>query len=153
LGNPYELTWQDYNDPRGFHLFDLQERRLEFIGNPYTMFERVEYDDSLADPSLEQYEHLKNKYVKIIVVNKNDLYKFDKFITKVYNSNPYEVKIIEDFSEYTEGEIATDINLEDTLNVLSNYIDSINTDADKEKVKSFMKSLYTEAINLDDATT
>jgi len=153
LGNPYELTWQDYNDPRGFHLFDLQERRLEFIGNPYTMFERVEYDDSLTDPSLEQYEHLKNKYVKVIVVNKNDLYKFDKFITKVYNSNPYEVKIIEDFSEYTEGEIATDINLEDTLNVLSNYIDSINTDADKEKVKSFMKSLYTEAINLDDATT
>ena len=53
LGNPYELTWQDFNDPRGFHLFDLQTRELEFIGNPYTMFERVEYDDALADPSLQ----------------------------------------------------------------------------------------------------
>ena len=149
LGNPYELTWQDYNDPRGFHLFDLQERKLEFIGNPYTMFERVEYDDSLSDPSIESYEYLKNKYVKVIVLNKNDLYKFDKFITKVYNSNPYEVKIIEDFSEYTEGEIATDINLEDTLDVLSNYVDSIETDYDKDKVKTFMKSLYTEAVNLE----
>ena len=149
LGNPYELTWQDYNDPRGFHLFDLQERKLEFIGNPYTMFERVEYDDSLSDPSIESYEYLKNKYVKVIVLNKNDLYKFDKFITKVYNSNPYEVKIIEDFSEYSEGEIATDINLEDTLDVLSNYVDSIETDYDKDKVKTFMKSLYTEAVNIE----
>jgi DNA repair exonuclease SbcCD nuclease subunit len=149
LGNPYELTWQDYNDPRGFHLFNLQTRELEFIGNPYTMFQRVEYDDSLTDPSVHSYDYLKNKFVKVIVVNKNDLYKFDKFITKVYNSNPYEVKIIEDFSEYTEGEIATDINLEDTLDVLSNYVDSIETDYDKDKVKTFMKALYTEAVNIE----
>jgi len=149
LGNPYELTWQDYNDPRGFHLFNLQTRQLEFIGNPYTMFQRVEYDDSLTDPSVQSYDYLKNKFVKVIVVNKNDLYKFDKFITKVYNSNPYEVKIIEDFSEYTEGEIATDINLEDTLDVLSNYVDSIETDYDKDKVKTFMKALYTEAVNIE----
>jgi DNA repair exonuclease SbcCD nuclease subunit len=149
LGNPYELTWQDFNDPRGFHLFDLQTRELEFIRNPYTMFERTEYDDSLVDPSIQSYQHLKNKYVKVVVVNKNDLYKFDKFITKVYDSNPYEVKIIEDFSEYSEGEIDSDINLEDTLDVLSTYVESIETDYDKEKIKTFMKSLYTEAINLE----
>jgi DNA repair exonuclease SbcCD nuclease subunit len=149
LGNPYELTWQDYNDPRGFHLFDLQTRQLEFIRNPNTMFERIEYDDSLIDPSIAEYNHLSNKYVKIVVVNKNDFYKFDKFITKVYNVNPYEVKIIEDFSEFSEGEIDSDINLEDTLDVLSNYIDSVETDLDKDRVKTFMKSLYTEAINLE----
>ena len=149
LGNPYELTWQDYNDPRGFHLFDIQTRQLEFVRNPNTMFERAEYDDTLVDPSLNDYGHLSNKYVKIVVVNKNDFYKFDKFITKVYNANPYEVKIIEDFSEFSEGEIDSDINLEDTLDVLSNYIDSVETDLDKDKVKTFMKSLYTEAINLE----
>ena len=82
-------------------------------------------------------------------LNKNDLYKFDKFVTKVYNVNPYEVKIIEDFSEFNEGEIASDINLEDTLDVLSNYIDSIETDVDKDKVKTFMKGLYAEAVNLE----
>jgi hypothetical protein len=113
------------------------------------MFERAEYDDTLVDPSLNDYGYLSNKYVKIVVVNKNDFYKFDKFITKVYNANPYEVKIIEDFSEFSEGEIDSDINLEDTLDVLSNYIDSVETDLDKDKVKTFMKSLYTEAINLE----
>jgi hypothetical protein len=59
------------------------------------------------------------------------------------------VKIIEDFSEFSEGEIDTNINLEDTLDVLSNYIDSVETDLDKDRVKTFMKSLYTEAINLE----
>jgi DNA repair exonuclease SbcCD nuclease subunit len=41
LGNPYELTWQDYNDPRGFHLFDLNSLDLEFIENPNVMFHRI----------------------------------------------------------------------------------------------------------------
>jgi len=153
LGNPYELTWQDYNDPRGFHLFDLETRELEFYRNPYTMFSRIEYDDSLIDPTTQSMDHLKDKFVKLVVANKTDFYKFDKFVTKVYDSNPAEVKIIEDFSEFSEGEVASDINLEDTLNVLSNYIDSVNTDLDKERVKTFMKTLYTEAINQDDATT
>jgi hypothetical protein len=52
-------------------------------------------------------------------------------------------------SEFEDGEIDSDINLEDTVSVLSNYIESIETDVDKEKIKTFMKSLYTEAINIE----
>lgn len=40
------------------------------------------------------------------------------------------------------------IDLEDTSSVVENYIDSLETDVDKDKVKSFMKSLYTEAVNI-----
>jgi hypothetical protein len=113
------------------------------------MFERIEYNDKDQEPVDLDTVELEQKYIKLVVVNKNDFYKFDKFITKIYNSNPYEVKIIEDFSEFNDGEIDTNINLEDTLDVLSNYIDSIETDLDKDRVKTFMKSLYTEAINLE----
>lgn len=149
LGNPYELTWQDYNDPRGFHIFDLETRKLEFVQNTYSLFERFEYDDSVFDPDCIDTTYFTDKYVKIVVVNKTDLYKFDKFINRVYQKNPLEVKIVEDFSEFTEGEVDENINLEDTSSVLSNYIDSLETDVDKEKVKSFMKTLYTEALNRD----
>ena len=149
LGNPYELTWQDYNDPRGFHIFDLGTRKLDFVQNTYSLFERFEYDDASWDPDSIDTRFVSDKYVKIIVVNKSDLYKFDKFITRVYNKNPLEVKIVEDFSEFTEGEVDESINLEDTSSVLSNYIDSLETEVDKEKVKSFMKVLYTEALNRD----
>jgi DNA repair exonuclease SbcCD nuclease subunit len=147
LGNPYELTWQDFKDTRGFHLFDLERRELEFIPNPNTMFERVEYDDRDQDPIDLDSIDLTGKYVKLVVVNKTDFYKFDKFIQKLYNKGCYEIKIIEDFSEFEDGEIGEEINLEDTVSVLSNYVDSIETDVDKEQIKTFMRTLYTEAVN------
>ena len=147
LGNPYELTWQDFKDTRGFHLFDLERRELEFIPNPNTMFERVEYDDKDCEPIDLDIIDLTGKYVKLVVVNKTDYYKFDKFIQKLYNKGCYEIKIIEDFSEFEEGQIDEEINLEDTVSVLSNYVDSIETDVDKEQIKTFMRTLYTEAVN------
>ena len=148
LGNPYELTWQDYNDPRGFHIFDLESRKLDFVHNPYSLFERYEYDD-LKNEEDPLFVNFTDKYVKIVVVNKTNLYKFDQFITNVYKSNPLDVKIIEDFSEFTEGQVDDTIDLEDTSSVVENYIDSLETDLDKDKIKSFMKSLYNEAINIE----
>ena len=149
LGNPYELTWQDYNDPRGFHLFDTGTRDLEFIRNPYSVFARVEYDDKGKDPIDLDTLDLKNCFVKLVVVNKTDFYKFDKFTQKLYNKGCYEIKIVEDMSEFSDGEIGEEINLEDTMSVLSHYIDTVETDVDKEVVKTFMKSLYTEAVNIE----
>jgi len=149
LGNPYELTWQDYNDPRGFHLFDLDTRELEFICNPYRMFERIEYNDKDTDPVDLDALELEQKYVKLVVVNKTDFYKFDKFIQKLYNKGCHEIKIIEDMTEFQDGEIGEEINLEDTLSVLSHYVDSIETDVDKDQIKTYMRTLYTEAVNIE----
>lgn len=151
VGNPYELTWQDYNDPRGFHTFDLSTRNLTFVENPHTMFDRYEYDDTTNEAETLDVSRFGEKFVKIIVVNKADFYKFDKFLSRVYTNNPppYEVKIVEDFSAFNEGGVSSEINLEDTQTVLSEYIDSIETDLDKEKIKTFVKTLYTEAINVE----
>lgn len=149
LGNPYELTWQDFNDTRGFHLFDLNTRELEFIANPYTMFTKIEYCDKEVEPLDLDSLDLKDKYVKLVVLEKTDYYKFDKFIQKLYNKGCHEIKIIENFSEFQEGEINEEINLEDTLSVLSNYIESIETDVDIEKVKTYMRGLYIESVNAE----
>jgi DNA repair exonuclease SbcCD nuclease subunit len=150
VGNPYELTWQDYNDPRGFHLFDLGSRQLTFIRNPYSMFARVEYDDKDQDPVDLDSLDLTGKYVKLVVVNKTDYYKFDRFTQKLYNKGCHDIKVVEDMSEFSEGELADEsINLEDTLSVLGHYIDSVETDLDKEKIKNYMRALYTEAVNIE----
>lgn len=147
LGNPYELTWQDFNDPRGFHLFDTSTRGLTFIANTNTMFARIEYDDKEQEPIDIDTIHLKDKYVKLVVTNKTDFYKFDRFIQKLYNKGCHEIKILEDMSEFEDGEVGEEINLEDTVSVLSHYIDSIQTDVDKEQIKNYMRTLYTEAVN------
>lgn len=149
VGNPYELTWQDYNDPRGFHLFDLGTRKLEFIRNPYSMFARIEYDDKEQEPiDLDAFD-LQGKYVKLVVVNKTDYYKFDRFTQKLYNKGCHDIKVVEDMSEFQDGEIDESINLEDTLSVLGHYVESIETDLDKEKIKNYMRALYTEAVNIE----
>lgn len=149
LGNPYELTWNDYNDARGFHFFDTTTRELQFVVNPYTMFHRIEYNDENNNYDNFDFQSCKEKYVKIVVSKKSDFYKFDTFMNKLYNSDPYDVKIIEDFSEFKDGELDESIDLEDTMDVLSNYIDNVETtNVDKEKLKVFMKTLYTEAINI-----
>ena len=149
LGNPYEMTWQDYNDPRGFHIFDTNTRELQFIQNTYTIFSRLEYDDKGKEPiDLDAYD-LKDTFIKLVVVNKTDYYKFDQFINKLYTKGAHDIKIVEDMSEFEGGSVDETVDLEDTLSILSNYIDSVSTDLDKEKIKTFMKSLYTEAINIE----
>lgn len=145
VGTPYEMTWQDYADPKGFHIFDTESRELTFHENPFNIFYRIEYDDTKELPSLDI--DLKDAFIKLIVVNKTDFYKFDMFLNKLYSKGCYEIKIIEDMAEFRDGTVDEEINLEDTVSVLSNYVDSIETDLDKEKIKTYLRTLYTEAVN------
>ena len=146
VGTPYEMTWSDYNDQKGFHIFDTETRQTEFIKNPYTMFLRHEYNDELVDYEKIDIEQFQQKYIKIVVVKKTDYYKFDQFLKKLYESNTYEIKILEDLSDFSEGVVDTStISIENTLEVLEGYVDSVADDTNRDKIKSFMKSLYLDA--------
>jgi len=147
-GTPYEMTWQDYNDPKGFHIFDTETRELTFVENVHKLFVRIDYDDAKELVDLSTLS-LTDCFVKLVVTSKTNLYKFDNFVQRLYGMGCYEIKIIEDMSEFSDGEVGDDIDLEDTMDVLSNYIDSIDTDADKDQIKQFMKTLYVEAVNVE----
>lgn len=142
LGNPYEITWSDYDDPRGFHIFDSETLELEFVPNPFNIFTKIYYDDSKPLPVVD----CNNKYIKLIVVSKTDFNKFDNFVEKIERSNPLELKIIEDMSEFeSEALVDENVNLEDTMTLLQHYVDGLDTDADKDRIKTLMKTLYIEA--------
>jgi len=156
LGNPYELTWQDYNDDRGFHIFDMDRRSLEFIKNPNKMFHRITYDDKkdtitdITNMDLSQYT---GKYVKVVVINKTNPYLFDKMMSNLYNVNPVDVTIAEDFTDLTEG-LDDDMldQAEDTLTTLNKYVETIKDDGiDNDKLKTLLKELYVEALNTEQA--
>ena len=149
LGNPYELTWQDFDDPRGFHLFDLENGDLQFIKNPFRIFEKFYYNDKdgLLNLNTVDFERFKNKYVKIVVVNKSNPYMFDQFMAKLYDSNTIDITIAEDFTESeTEEEVEVD-QAEDTLTILDKYVSNLNTNLNKDKLKNILKELYVEALN------
>jgi len=151
LGNPYEMTWNDYDDPRGFHILDTKTQELTFIENPYRMFVRYVYDDAKVDPDSIDASMFAEKMVKLVVANKNDFYKFDQLIDRLYKQNLLELKIIEDFSEF-EAEALGDENLdiEDTMSLLNSFVDTTETDADKPRIKNLLKELYIEAQNQEE---
>jgi len=149
LGTPYEIYWNDWNDPKGFHVFDTEKRELERIVNPYSIFSKIYYDDSQdIDFDMSSY---KDKYVKLVVVNKKDLYQFDQFVDKLLQADCYEVKIIEDFSELDANNVSDDIveNTEDTMTLLERYIDDLDVTLSKDRLKNTMRTLYTEAQDLE----
>ncbi len=159
LGSPYEMTWADYDSPKGFHVFDTNTRELERIVNPYTLFEKIYYDDTINDYShmvgptgtVYDFEKYKDKYVKLIVVNKKDLYQFDQFVDRLLVADAHDVKIIEDFSELDATNVSDDIveNTEDTMTLLEKYVDELDVALDKTRLKNTMKSLYSEAQDLE----
>lgn len=150
LGNPYELTWSDYDDPRGFHIYDTDTRQLTFIQNPYRMFHKVIYDDTTdTDYRRLPVKGYAERFVKVLVVNKTDFLKFDTFIDRLYQAGPTEIKIIENMTDYDEGALDDSIDVEDTPTMLAKYVDSTETDLDKTRLKSLLQSLYVEAQSLE----
>ena len=151
LGSPYEMTWSDYNDPKGFHVFDTETRELHRVTNPYKIFSKIYYDDSDENYEEHDVKQYCNQYVKLIVVNKKDLYGFDKFTDRLLQADCHEVKIIEDFSDLDANTVSDDIveNTEDTMTLLGKYIDELSVDLNKNRLKNMMRSLYTEAQDLE----
>jgi len=149
LGNPYQLTWSDHEDVRGFHLYDVQNFELEFIPNPNDMFFKVVYDDSVQNSEQVDYSYVTDRYVKVIVLNKNDPYRFDKFMEHLYSVNPTDVTIIEDVIDLTENgsdDIIT--QSEDTLAILNKFVDSVQEDnIDNSRLKGILHEIYVEALN------
>ena len=151
LGTPYQMTWSDYNCPKGFHVFDTETRELTRIINPQKIFEKIYYDDTQENYDSHDVEQYKSKYVKLVVVNKNDLYKFDKFTDRLFKADCHEVKIIEDFTDLDANTVSDDIveNTQDTMTLLGKYIDDLDVNLDKTKLKGDISKLYHEAQDLE----
>jgi DNA repair exonuclease SbcCD nuclease subunit len=152
LGNPYELTWGDYDDPRGFHILDTDTRELEFIKNPYRMFHKVFYDDETYD--LEQlmnldFEHLRNRYIKVVVVKKQNPYWFDQFLDRLYKCDPTHLTIVEDNKHLDLEKDEEIMDAEDTLTILNKYVDALEVDIDKKQLSGLLNNLYTEALYIE----
>jgi DNA repair exonuclease SbcCD nuclease subunit len=146
LGNTYEFTWSDYNDPRGYHLYDTETNEVEFFENPFQIFHKIYYDDTTSDPNSMDLGPIVGSCVRLVVVKKTDFYKFDRFVDKLYDCDLIELKIIEDFSEFEADVIEEDkMDVEDTMTVLSDFVDTVSTDLDKDKIKNMLRTLYIEA--------
>ena len=149
LGSQMEFFWSDAHDPKFFHILDTETREITKIRNPHTLFEKILYDDEKNDYSSFSRD-LTKKFVKVIVVNKTDPFTFDRFIDNIQNQNIYELKIAENFNEFIGANVEDEnMNFEDTAEIVDSYIDAVDTDLDKNKIKVEMRQLMTEAQALE----
>ena len=117
------------------------------------MFHKIFYDDGKTDFEFWKnydYNKYKNTYLKVVVICKQNPYLFDTVLDNLYKAEVTDISIVEDFTD-TNIDIDDDIvnQAEDTMSILSNYIDGATLDVNNEKLKTIMRELYVEAVNAE----
>lgn len=149
LGSQMEFFWNDCNDAKYFHILDTETRELEPIRNPITIYEKIYYDHEKLN-KFQDLAYLDNKFVKVIVTNKGDPYEFERFIDRVQSQKIHELKIAEDFAEFLGSNVEDEnVSVEDTETLVFNYIDAVNTDLDKSRIKEEVSHLMKEAQTME----
>lgn len=156
LGTPFELTWSDCEDPKYFHVIDTNTRDLIPIKNPITIYNRLTYDDLKSGSDIQEelakydFSSVSNSFIKVIVRNKKNPYLFDKYLGMIMDQNPFDLKVVENFEEYLSENVEnSDIEATDTMSLLNTYIDGVETELDKNRIKNRLHELYIEAQNSD----
>lgn len=153
LGSPYEIFWNDYNDSRGFHVFDTETRELEFIQNTNRIFHKIVYNDenkSLEDAVNYNFQEYVDTYVKVIVQEKTNPYAFDLFMDKLYKADPVNVSIVDDHKHLDKQPDEEIVNeAEDTLTILTKFVDNLQFEGDNAQLNTLIRELYNEASTVE----
>ena len=146
LGNPYEMFWNDVNDPRGFHIFDTETLVQTPINNPYKLFYNIYYEDT--NHKLFNATEYKSKIVKIIVRKKSNPKEFEKFVNKLYSVGVQDLKIVENFDIHENENFEIDEE-ESTISILNRYIEESEFELDKTVIKTIFQDLYRQACEVE----
>jgi len=146
LGNPYEMFWNDVNDPRGFTIFDTETLEFEHVDNPYKLFYNIYYEDTPYQ-MFDTSEYV-GKIVKVIVRKKTEPKKFEKFIDKLYSCGIQDLKIVENFSIQESEEFEVEES-ENTISILNRYIDEAEFNCDKAIIKGILQKVYSQACEVE----
>ena len=135
------MYWNDCNDAKGFHILDTETLELDFIKNPHQLFHKIFYDET-REYKLSSFA---NKYIKVVVTNKTDQYKFDVFVDSLYKAGVADLSIVDetDFEFEEQSDVDT---TKDTMSLLTSYIDNYEIEVDKNKLKSIMQDLDVSAM-------
>lgn len=143
LGSQMEFTWHDVDDPKYFHIFDTETGKLEAVRNPHTLFIRVPYNDTKFDYANYDVTTLDEKYVHLIVAHKQDFKAFNKFVDRIENRPIHDLTISDSTDAFVGDNVESgEVEFVETSEIISNYIDAVDTPLDKQALKNKMTELY-----------
>ena len=142
LGSHAQFTWADYGDERGFHIFDTKTRKLKFIVNPYVMFHKLVYNDTVKTQLPPA--NLDGCMIKVIVDEKTNAFEFETYIEEIEKQGPNQLQIIDDHKKL-DSEMEVIDRAQDTLSICRAYIDEMHDylkDHEKDELKALITDLY-----------
>ena len=150
IGTPCQYTWSDYNDDKGFTIFNPKTDKIQFIKNHYNVFEKIIYNDSDKKfdyiTSNVDYTRYKNKIVKVVKKVVNNQNWVDILIENLIKNDVYQVQVVDDHLNLNVIDDTEFINVEDTWSFITSCINNITDNIDKESLTSEFYNLYLQSI-------
>ena len=148
LGCPYEMSWSDYGNQKGFHIYDTETHELQFYPNPDKMFHRIVFDLD-EEPEIHARD-IEGKYVKFVVKVNVKQSIVDSFVSEIEKYNPLDLTVVDEsmITNQDDYEVTAE-EIEDTFTIVSKYIDNLDTVVDKDQVKKKINELYQQAMTLE----
>ena len=120
---------------------DLDTYELEFVPNPTSMFHKILYNETTQQ--LLNPNKYKNSYIKIVVEDKATPAQLAQLVEKLSKVGVHDLKVMEHVCTSIDDDV--EIEGEDTLTTLTNYVMAMDESIDKDNIVQIFKSLYIEA--------
>ena len=162
IGTQYQLTWNDYNEEKGFYVLK-DNYKLEYIKNSISpKFVKIFYNDGelkqtglFTKEIITEEEAIKiteQNFVRLYTISCTNQYKLDNFHSSLslVSKNDYKIEIV-DLREVIEDYDFSGIedNEENTIDIIINYINGMTFEnsISKDSLIEMSKNLYREALD------
>ncbi|MDX8383508.1 MAG: metallophosphoesterase [Ghiorsea sp.] len=148
VGTPYQLTWNDFGETKGCHTFDTESSELVAIPNPISMYIKDFYSSDI-DYSTVDFSYFGGKIIKVIVSEKEDIDKFEWYLSEMTKSKPVDLSIVESDAVVVEGIDVEKFEALDTFSILIKLSleNAKNTNLDCVKMNTLVREMYSEALD------
>ena len=135
VGSPYEMNWNDYDDPRGFSIFDTESGSVKYIDNHNTLFDIVEYDNGLDEWPKS------NNIIRLIVKTRDNLETYEKVVHELIRMSVDLKIIIEDELDIANMSYDESKKQLNTQEYLLGWVDRLDIN-NKKYVKTKLNLLF-----------
>lgn len=129
-GTPYELTWVDCGDQKGFYSLDDD---FSFVPNIHTFHEYVVYPNQ---------KDIKNKFVRGVANDVEDKKALEKWKDSLIKMNPHDIKFQEKTIAVLSENSVDSSNIKSTEDIIRDSIREMTTTLQIDKIEKMMIECY-----------
>lgn len=150
LGTPYDITWADAPDDKGFVVLEPETGEETWVSNPVKIHQKIVYDDTDTDYDKLLVDGMAGKFVKVIVARTDNAKMLERLVGRLQeHSGAARVDVVEASHDRIGDDLDDDVaGGKDPLTLLIEEIDVRHEGSTGMKKKAH--ELYAEAMTESD---